>query len=182
MLNKQHIPNLLTWARLAAVPLVLVAWYLPPPWGQWLPLVVVVLASITDFFDGYLARKWNAQSDLGRLLDPNADKLLMAVSMLLLVSTSHASAVAVSLILCRELFVSGLRESMAEKDIIIHVTRLAKYKTAMQMAAVIVLLYAYASGGDFSAHLGSLLLWIAAILTLITGWQYWCGAWPYLKR
>ena len=181
MLTKQQIPNLLTWMRFAAVPVLLLVWFLPAPYGLWLPFWVVLVASVTDFLDGYLARKWNAQSELGRLLDPNADKLLMAVAMLLLANAALASPVAVALILCRELFVSGLREFMAEKQIVIHVTKLAKWKTATQMAAVIMLLYAYACGCSFSTEIGGVLLWIAALLTLLTGWQYWRGVWPHLK-
>ncbi len=181
MLHKKDIPNLLTYARFAAVPLIILAWYAPAPWGLWLPLGLVLFASITDFFDGYLARKWNVESDIGRLLDPNADKLLMAVAMIFLASTSLASPIAVALIMCRELFVSGLREFMAAKNIVIHVTKLAKWKTATQMVSVIVLLYAYGCGCEGTAMVGGMLLWLATALTLMTGWGYWRGVWPHLK-
>lgn len=182
MLKKNNLPNLLTYARFACALLLVGAWYLPAPWGLWLPLALVIFASISDFFDGYLARKWQVQSDIGRLLDPNADKLLMAAAMILLASVSLASPAAVVLIMCRELFVSGLREYMAEKNIVIHVTKLAKCKTATQMVAVIVLLYAYGCGCELTAQLGGGLLWLATALTLITGWDYWRGVWPHLKR
>lgn len=183
MISKQQIPNLLTLARMAAVPLLVAAWFAPAPWGLWLPFMIVKLACSTDFLDGYLARRWNVTSDLGRLLDPNADKLLMAASLMLLAMTNPplASPIAVILILSRELFVSGMREFMAQKNIVIHVSSLAKWKTATQMIAVLVLLFAHASAQPLAALIGSGLLWIAAVLTLITGWGYWRGVWPHLK-
>ncbi len=180
-MKKQNIPNLLTYARLAAVPLILAAWYMPAPWGLWLPFGLMLFASVTDFFDGYLARKWRVESAIGRLLDPNADKLLGAVAMILLATESLASPIAVSLVMCRELFVSALREFMAERSIVIHVTKLAKWKTATQMLAVIVLLLAYGCGCAITAQVGAGLLWLATALTLITGWDYWRGVRPHLK-
>ena len=182
MIAKQHIPNALTYARILAVPLVIAAWYLPAPWSGWVPFGLVLFASITDFLDGYLARKWKVESEIGRLLDPNADKLLIAVALILLATEQYAHPVAMCLILVRELFVSGLREFMAEKQIVIHVTFLAKCKTATQMVSVIVLLLAYALSHETIAQAGSALLWLATVLTLITGWDYWGGVWGYLKR
>lgn len=181
MLKKKHIPNALTYARMACVPLVVAVWYLPAPYGLWLPFALVLFASLTDFLDGYLARKWNVESDIGRLLDPNADKLLIAVALILLASAALAHPAAVCLILVRELFVSGLREFMAEKQIVIHVTFLAKCKTATQMLSVIVLLLAYALGHETIAFVGCMLLWIATALTLLTGYDYWRGVWKYLR-
>lgn len=179
MMRKHHIPNALTFARFIAVAVLIAVWYLPAPWGTWLPLVIVGLASITDFFDGYLARKWNVESDLGRLLDPNADKLLIATALILLIPL--AGPVAVALILCRELFVSGLREYMESKNVTIHVTKLAKWKTTLQMVSVIVLLLAYATAHSMLIDIGKGLLWIATGLTVYTGWQYWNGVRLHLK-
>lgn len=181
MMKKRDIPNMLTFARLLAVPLLLVSWYLPAPFGVWLPLMIVLAASLTDFLDGYLARRWQVESDLGRLLDPPADKLLMAAALLLLMQADLASPVAVILILCRELFVSALREFMAGRRIVIHVTALAKWKTALQMLAAIILLFAYATASSGAALIGSSALWLAALLTLVTGWEYWRGAAAHLK-
>lgn len=190
MLNKRDIPNLLTYARMLAVPLIIGCWHLPTPLSYWLSLALVLFACITDFFDGYLARKWNAQSDIGRLLDPNADKLLIAVALILLASDGYANVTAVCIILVRELFVSGLREFMAEKQIVIHVSKLAKWKTATQMLSVLVLLLAHTLiySAPITLHItddvlavGQLLLWIAAALTLITGIDYARGVWKHLN-
>lgn len=181
MIARRHLPNLLTAARFAAVALLLAAWYLPPPYGLWLPLLLVLLACLTDFLDGFLARRWQVESELGRLLDPNADKLLIAAALVLLATQGLAHPVAVALILCRELFVSALREYMAEKQRVIHVTPLAKWKTATQMTAVLVLLLAYALGSADIALAGAALLWLAMALTLLTGWDYACGAWRHVK-
>lgn len=167
---KQHIPNALTLSRYVTVPLFLGAWYLPAPWGNWLPLALMLLACASDFLDGYLARKWQVQSELGRLLDPNADKLLIAVALVMLASDNQASPVAVGLILCRELFISGLREFMAERKITIHVTQLAKWKTTSQMIAVIILLIGHGVG--MSLFVGEMFLWLATGLTLWTGIHY----------
>ena len=169
---KAQIPNALTLFRYAAVAMLLAAWFMPAPYGTWGPLIIVVLASITDFFDGYLARKWKVESELGRLLDPNADKLLIAAALILLASNGFADVVAVVLILSRELFISGLREFMAERNITVHVTKLAKWKTTTQMFAIILLLFAYACGCLISKIYADWILWIATGLTLVTGFQY----------
>lgn len=167
---KRRIPNWLTYARYAAVPLLLVVWYLPGLWGAWLPLLLVLLACISDFFDGYLARKWEAVSELGRQLDPNADKLLIAAALVLLAGEGIASAAAVMLIISRELLISGLREALAEKQLVVPVSPLAKWKTTLQMIAVIVLLIAHGIG--MSLVVADMVLWLATLLTLWTGWEY----------
>ncbi len=180
MLTKKQIPNLLTFGRIACVPLLLLAFY--TPW-LWLPLIIMLLASISDFFDGKLARKWGVESDLGRLLDPNADKLLIAAALIMLTTHGYAHAIAVTLILCRELFVSGLRELMAERKIIVHVTALAKWKTTSQMLAAILLLIAYGQGSDTALYqAGCFLLWASTFLTLLTGWQYFQRSLPHLNH
>ena len=181
MIRKAQIPNALTVFRLLCVPLLLASWYAPEPWGLWLPLGIVLAASLTDFLDGYLARRWNAQSDFGRLLDPPADKLVMAAALVLLLDAQLASPIAVTLIICRELLVSALREYMAGRAVVIHVTALAKWKTALQMMASIVLFYAYGCGCELTAQFGSVLLWLATLLTLITGWEYWRGVHTHLR-
>ena len=182
MLSKNHIPNLLTYSRIAAVPLLLATWHLPAPWGLWLPFALTAYACLTDFLDGHLARKWQVESDIGRLLDPNADKILIAVALILLTFEGLAHPAAVALIMCRELFISGLREFMAERNIVVHVTALAKWKTATQMLATLALLLAHAlsDAGTFLLA-GQLLLWLATALTLITGWQYIRGSFKHIK-
>ena len=142
--------------------------------------ILFALASITDFFDGYLARAWNQQSAFGRFLDPLADKLLVSSALLMLVAVgriSGHSVIAAVVILCREVLVSGLREFLAELQVIVHVTTLAKYKTFIQMSALAFLLLGDAADSLFPAvTIGVVLLWVAALLTVVTGTDYlWSG-------
>ena len=155
------LPNLLTYARIIAVPALVMSYYLEGYVGRWLSLLIFLIACITDFFDGYLARVWKQTSALGRLLDPIADKLLVATSLMLLVSDYTIggwSMLAALIILCREIFVSGLREFLAELRVSVPVTRLAKWKTTLQMFAIGFLLVAPAGNslfGDFKVQLRS---------------------------
>ncbi|HKJ60650.1 MAG TPA: CDP-diacylglycerol--glycerol-3-phosphate 3-phosphatidyltransferase, partial [Hyphomicrobiales bacterium] len=146
--------------------------------GRWLALVIFILAAITDFFDGYLARAWSQQSRLGQMLDPIADKLLVGAVLLLLVADqtiSGWSLWAALIILSREILVSGLREYLAELNVMVAVSRLAKWKTTVQMVALCILLVGEPVG-DMCAcgavEIGLVMLWIAALLTLYTGFDY----------
>lgn len=173
---KKQLPNILTYSRIVVIP-VLVAEYLlvPGEWGNIVCAALFLVASITDFFDGYLARAWHAHSNLGRFLDPIADKLLVATALMLLVSEHRAEVLPSLAILCREVLVSGLREFLADLRISVPVSRLAKYKTAAQMVAIFLLLLGspVASGYLLWSHqVGCMLLWLAAVLTLITGYAY----------
>jgi len=182
MIAKRHIPNALTLLRYALIPAFLASWYLPAPYGLWLPLGIALLACITDFFDGYLARRWSVESDLGRLLDPNADKALICAALAMLAFKGYASPLAVSLILCRELLVSGLREFMAERQMVVRVSQLAKWKTAAQMVAILILLYGHGCGCSATHGLGQWTLWAAAALTALTGYQYFRGALQHILK
>lgn len=171
---RKNLPNYLTYFRIAVIPALIVVYL----WGHYifrdnLPATIsaalFLLASVTDWLDGYMARIWKAESNIGRFLDPIADKLLVATSLLLLVSDGHADLLPAIAIVCREILVSGLREFLAEIRIGVPVSKLAKFKTAAQMAAIFLLLLA-APGWLF--YLGRLLLWSAAILTLVTGYAY----------
>lgn len=146
-------------------------------WMRWLALGIFIAAAVTDFFDGYLARVWAQQSSLGRVLDPIADKLLVAATLLVLVNDKTIagwSLWAAIVILCREILVSGLREFLAELNVSIPVTRVAKYKTTLQLLSLGFLIAGPA--GDVIVPgvsiIGLLLLWVAALLTLYTGWDY----------
>jgi CDP-diacylglycerol--glycerol-3-phosphate 3-phosphatidyltransferase len=172
------LPNLLTYGRVAAVPVVAALLFWPfDLWARWTALAIFVAAAITDYFDGYLARTLSQQSALGRMLDPIADKLLVAACLLMLV---HAGTIADSslwaaiVILCREILVSGLREFLAELKVSVPVSRVAKWKTALQLVAVGFLIAGPA--GDtvlpVTSQLGVALLWAAALLTIYTGWDY----------
>lgn len=181
---RRNLPNWLTYIRVAIIPLVVVTFYLPGTFGMKLTSSLFLIASITDWFDGYLARRWKVQSEIGRFLDPIADKLLVATCLLLLVGKTdgHIIMIPSIAIICREILVSGLREFLAEIQVKVHVTTLAKYKTAIQMVAVYLLLLSTA--GPASLHvdvIGQILLWLSAALTLYTGYAYMKTGWQHMK-
>ncbi|MEX0839728.1 MAG: CDP-diacylglycerol--glycerol-3-phosphate 3-phosphatidyltransferase [Parvibaculum sp.] len=172
-----NLPNLLTYFRIALVPAVVVCFYIPGDAGRWTALTFFIVAGATDFFDGYLARAWEQQSNLGRMLDPIADKLLVAVVLIALTwqdVIAGFSLWAAIIILCREILVSGLREFLAELRVSVPVTQLAKWKTAIQMVALGFLLAGPAADKIVPGvtEMGITLLWAAAILTLYTGIDY----------
>ncbi len=173
-----NLPNILTYGRVAAVPVVVALLFWPDEdWARWSALGVYVVAAITDFFDGYLARAWSQQSSLGRMLDPIADKLLVAAALLMLSADgaiAGASLWAAIVILCREILVSGLREYLAELRVSVPVTAVAKWKTTVQLVALGFLIVGPAGESIIpGVHIvGIGLLWIAAMLTLYTGWDY----------
>jgi CDP-diacylglycerol--glycerol-3-phosphate 3-phosphatidyltransferase/cardiolipin synthase len=173
-----NLPNLLTYGRVVAVPLVVAFLFWPTEyWARWTALAIYVAAAITDFFDGYLARAWSQQSSLGRMLDPIADKLLVAAVLLALVADKTIagwSLWAAIVILCREILVSGLREYLAELRVSVPVSTVAKWKTAAQLVALAFLIAGPAGAAlvPASVEIGTVLLWVAAILTLYTGWDY----------
>jgi cardiolipin synthase len=176
------LPNLLTYARIAAVPVVAICLYFQEvprngEWLRWVALTVFVAAAVTDILDGYLARKWGELSSFGRMLDPIADKLLVASCLLMLVhdgTIRGLSIFAAIVILCREILVSGLREYLAGLNVRVEVTKLAKWKTTLQLIAVGFLLAGDAGDAivPVVTPIGLSLLWISAILTLYTGWDY----------
>ena len=173
----QNLPNLLTLFRIAMIPAVYLTFYVSGHLGDWLALVIFSVAGFTDFFDGWLARKLDVQSGFGRMLDPIADKLMVATCLLLLVGYDiivDFHIIAALIILCREILVSGLREYLMELRVALPVSTLAKYKTTIQMVAIGFLLSDQAGETLISgAHvIGLGLLWLAAILTLITGYDY----------
>ncbi len=174
------LPNLLTYGRILAVPLVVACLY----WHtdtrmRWLALGIFAAAAITDYFDGYLARIWGEQSAWGRMLDPIADKLLVAACLLMLgaIGTIQSFSLwAALIILSREILVSGLREFLAGLKVSVPVSRMAKWKTTAQLVAMGFLIAGPAGDGvlpiGWTQHTGIWLLWIAAVLTLFTGWDY----------
>ncbi|HEY9164085.1 MAG TPA: CDP-diacylglycerol--glycerol-3-phosphate 3-phosphatidyltransferase [Magnetovibrio sp.] len=173
-----NIPNVLTVSRIIAIPVVLVFIYWGGPLGNWLALAVYTYACITDFFDGYLARAWHQQSAFGRFLDPIADKLLVAGVLFMLVGVETISALHIlpaAIILSREILVSGLREFLAEARVGLPVSLLAKWKTTIQMLALGFLIVGHV-GPDFGFattwQIGIGGLWVAALITLITGYDY----------
>jgi CDP-diacylglycerol---glycerol-3-phosphate 3-phosphatidyltransferase len=176
------LPNLLTYGRIAAVPAVVACLYWQALlggglWLRWVALAIFIAAGVTDILDGYFARAWQQQSSLGRMLDPIADKLLVSSCLLMLAADGTIrgwSLWAAIIILCREILVSGLREYLAELRVGVPVTRLAKWKTIGQMVAIGFLI-AGAAGSRIlppTIQIGIALLWLSAILTLYTGWDY----------
>jgi cardiolipin synthase len=172
-----NLPNILTYGRIAAVPVVagLLLW--GGDNARWTALAIYVLAAISDFFDGYLARKWKQVSSLGRMLDPIADKVLVAVVLLVLCADDilrGGHIWAAIIILSREVLVSGLREYLGELQVSVPVTQIAKWKTTVQLVAIGFLIAGPA--GDtvipFTTSIGIGMLWIAAGLTLYTGYDY----------
>lgn len=175
------LPNLLTLSRIAAVPLLVLLAAIQAPWADLGACAVFSIAAITDYFDGKIARERQLISAFGRMLDPIADKLLVAAALMLLAGLSRLSLLGLLpaiVIMLREILVSGLREYLAGLAVGLPVTRLAKWKTGVQMTALGVLL-----AGDTGASViglgllpvsavGEALLWLAAILTLVTGWDY----------
>ncbi len=214
------IPNILTVARLLAAPGVALSYILlASPWADIVALSLFVVASLTDYLDGYLARKWNQISAFGRMLDPIADKVMVVIALAVLIGLTSGEImlmIPVVVILFREVFVSGLREFLGARAGTLAVTKLAKWKTTVQMVAIAVLLsvripeYLFAvqsmamendqiiaildgRADDimnlrlkyalyvWTTNIGTVLLWIAAILTLVTGWDYFRKSLPFLQ-
>jgi len=192
------LPNILTVARLVAAPAVAFALVLlPQPLGAWAALALFIGASLTDFLDGYLARKWNQTSKFGAMLDPIADKAMVVTALAVIMALSGLDAwvtIPAALILFREVFVSGLREFLGADAGKLAVTNLAKWKTTAQMVAIATVLAAFALRAAQAAPpdqvpsyagvylAGVALLWVAAGLTVITGWDYFKKSLPFLRE
>ena len=179
MLKK--IPNILTIGRIIIVPFFVLAFYLPGFYGDLTAFALFVVASFTDFLDGMLARMMGEESKLGELLDPIADKIIVATALILLVMSGtirHYEVIAAIIILTREILISGLREFLARAQIKLPVTNLAKLKTFLQMLAIALLLTGETGNKilnfqDYNAQtIGIILLWLSAFLTLYTGYEY----------
>jgi CDP-diacylglycerol--glycerol-3-phosphate 3-phosphatidyltransferase len=172
-----NLPMILTWLRIAAIPLLVgVFLFLPSEWGRPLSAWIFAIASITDFLDGYLARRWRQETPFGAFLDPVADKLIVAVALVLLVYRDGdlLLVLAAAIIIGREVFISALREWMAGKGIraAVKVSQLGKAKTLAQMVAITLLLYQRPVSGMDVYVLGYWLLMLAAVLTFVSGAQY----------
>ncbi len=180
------IPNLLTYGRLVAVPVVALFLHSPgAPWEHWAALAVYTVACVTDFFDGYLARIWKQQSPLGRMLDPIADKLLVAATLLAVTANGTLTGWTVwaaIIILCREFLVSGLREYLADAKVVLPVSTIAKWKTTAQMFALGFFIAGPAGEVVLpgTIRIGDTLLWLAAALTLYTAVDYVLAGWPHM--
>ena len=216
-----NVPNILTLIRLFAAPGVAVMFlYFNRPWADWFALILFVLAALTDWLDGYLARAWKQESKLGAMLDPIADKAMVVIALCVITGFSGMNPwilLPATVILFREVFVSGLREFLGDTAGTLKVTKLAKWKTTAQMVAIAVLfatgiftheliersvgmdqamvdaifagdlsdelgLLAYSHAAEVTWYVGTVLLWIAGVLTLVTGVDYFRKALPHLRE
>lgn len=169
---KAAIPNILTVARVLLILPFIGAFYIPDP--GYIPAAIFALAAATDFLDGYLSRKWQVTSAFGTMLDPIADKLIVTAALIMLIAQAAVALTPCIIILLREVFISGLREFLALKNVSVPVSKLAKWKTATQLIAIIILL-----AGQFD--IGNIAIWVAAIITAITGLQYIIASRPHIK-
>ena len=178
---KLKIPNVLTIGRIILVPVFVVTFYIPGFLGDLIPFFIFLLASFTDFLDGVLARLYKEESKLGELLDPIADKIIVATALILLVmdgTIKNYEVIAAIIILTREILISGLREFLAIGRIKLPVSNLAKLKTFLQMFSISILLTGETGNKiinfqDYNAQtIGIVLLWLSAFLTLYTGYEY----------
>jgi CDP-diacylglycerol--glycerol-3-phosphate 3-phosphatidyltransferase len=179
-------PNTLTWVRIAAIPLVVLAFYLPYPWSDPAAGLIFAAAGITDTLDGYLARKLGQTSRLGAFLDPVADKLIVATALVLLVARDHRTIVVLmaAVIIGREITISALREWMAEvgQRRKVAVSIIGKYKTVFQIVGLAMMLYRWDFLGLPTYQVGLALTVLAAVLTLISMLDYLRAAWPELRE
>ena len=176
-----NLPNFLTVLRISVIPFILIGMYINTEWSRWIAFSFYTVAGVTDFFDGYLARATGQTSALGRFLDPVADKILVATVAMGLISLGPESGglgpfnvLAGMIIVLREITVSGLREYLAEIQVSVPVSRLAKWKTAFQILSLGFLIVGEQASPDMipSFYIGIVLLWVSAILTIITGYDY----------
>ena len=170
----KNIPNYLTIIRLVSIPIIVMTFYFEDSkFAHRVGGIVFAFASVTDFFDGYLARKYNIISSFGKMFDPIADKVLVGCVLVMLVKDNRADEIPCLLILAREFVVAGFREFLAQVQVSVPVTRLAKVKTTIQMVAITMLIVgSVGSNIDSLDLIGHISLWIAAVLTLVTGYSY----------
>jgi CDP-diacylglycerol--glycerol-3-phosphate 3-phosphatidyltransferase len=201
----RNLPNILTGFRIVIIPILVLSFYIPGMMANVIAAILFAIASITDFFDGYFARLMKAQSNLGKCLDPIADKLIVIVAIVMLINFGNRSLYILIpglIIICREIMVSGLREFLAEFKVSVPVSKLAKYKTAVQMSAITLLLlgekgssfaFYYLIGGwievdkkflivSFITYVGRILFGLAAFLTLVTGAAYFRVGVEYFRN
>lgn len=180
----KNIPNTLTVMRIIIIPIIILSFYFDDiVFAHQFSAGLFLLASLTDFLDGFIARKFSVQSNFGKMLDPIADKLLIGAILLMLVEFKKAEVLPCILILSREFLVSGLREFLAGVQVSVPVSHMAKLKTTVQMGALFILLLG--SKGSEVVHLdliGKISLWVAAILTIITGYSYFKASYIYLSE
>lgn len=178
-----NLANILTITRLALLPFMILLFFIPADWAAWSVLALYTVGAVSDWLDGWVARRFSLTSEFGRFLDPIADKIFVVTILLMLVATDRINGIwvlAVIVILIREFLVAGLREFLGPKNIVLPVTGLAKWKTGVQMVATGFLIVAPALGA-WTHWFGLLGLTGAAVLTVITGWQYMKAGWAHVR-
>lgn len=177
-----NIPNLLSISRILAIPVFVVLMLHPSPLRALAAGIVFALASITDWLDGYLARKWGQVTKIGKLLDPVADKLLIASALIMLVQVdaTRVPAWAVIIIIGREFAVTGLRAMAASEGVVIPAETLGKYKVGAQITAILSFVLHHAFGASWMITLGVAALWVSLLLAIWSGAQYFIGYWKNL--
>jgi len=182
-----NIPILLTWLRIILIPLLIGVYYVPEPWVQTVgrdmaATLIFVVAAVTDWLDGYLARRWQQTSAFGAFLDPVADKLMVAAALIVLVQLGRLDAILAMIIIGREITISALREWMARIGAhkSVAVSMIGKIKTTAQMIAIPMLLYFSPLRGIDVFQVGTWLIYVAAVLTLWSMGYYMRMAWPHL--
>ncbi len=176
-----NLANILTVARLALLPFIIMLMFIDRSWAAWTVLILYSLGALTDWLDGWVARRWNQVSEFGKFMDPISDKIFVAVVLVMLIATHRIEGVfvlAVIAILIREFLVAGMREFLGPRNIKLPVTKLAKWKTASQMVATGLLILKPVS--QTAEIAGLTLLCVSAVLTVITGWDYIRTGWKYL--
>ena len=184
-MRREQIPNILTIFRIVVLPPLIALFFFDGAWAAWLALIIYTMGCITDFLDGWLARKWNVISNFGRFADPISDKMFVNTILFLLVAFDRLDGIWILpaiLILLREILISGLREFLGPKNITVPVTKLAKWNTAIQMFALGFLVVGThgISVYPYVVETGQIGIVVAAILTLITGWDYLKIGWKHI--
>lgn len=182
-----HLANILTFTRIALIPVIMMAFYTNNVVGHWVAAITFLVACATDYLDGYFARRLHQTTKLGQFFDPIADKLLICSTLFFLVGFGYVheySYIPAVIILCREILISGLREFLGSLQVKMVVTQLAKWKTACQMTAIALLVISPDSfhGSHIWRFVGEILLWVSAFLTLISGFNYFYAALKYFPN
>ncbi|MES2769673.1 MAG: CDP-diacylglycerol--glycerol-3-phosphate 3-phosphatidyltransferase [Bdellovibrionota bacterium] len=175
---KKHLPNLLTYSRMAFVPFIIWFIYLDTTQSGIIACGLFILASITDYYDGYFARKWGIVSNMGKFMDPVADKVLVSSTLIMLIPTDRLTTIMVIILVARDSIIDGLRSVAATQNVIISAAKMGKWKTATQMVAIPCILFNYPLFGLPIYQIGYWTLWVSVALSVISGYHYIKG---YLK-
>ncbi len=175
---KKYLPNLLTYSRMAFVPFIIWFIYLDTTQSGIIACGLFILASITDYYDGYFARKWGIVSNMGKFMDPVADKVLVSSTLIMLIPTDRLTTIMVIILVARDSIIDGLRSVAATQNVIISAAKMGKWKTATQMVAVPCILFNYPLFGLPIYQIGYWTLWVSVALSVISGYHYIKG---YLK-